>query len=57
MRTYGTVDLWLHGVLTWALDGDKYHYHFIPGERDPNAYWMGDLKQPTASSFHQLKNK
>jgi hypothetical protein len=44
MKTYGSVDVWIHVILTSALVGGEWSAsrpgRFTPGERAPGIYWI-----------------
>jgi hypothetical protein len=52
MKTYGTVDVWIHIFLTSALAIGEWSVsrpcHFTPGERTPGTHWIGGWVDPRA---------
>jgi len=47
MKAYWGVEVYLHALLTSALDGGEWSAscpgHFIPRERGPDTNWMGGI--------------
>jgi hypothetical protein len=61
MKAYGGVDVYIHILLTSALDGGEWSVsrsgRFTPGEKAPATHWIGGWVDPRADLDDVEKRK